>query len=264
MHHQQQHLENPTAAFAEPVRANEPRRAFGTCESATSYVDLEVDTAWASWLTVDDGRTLEEVRRGKGIEPEDEEQDASKENLLAIENQMSLFMKIDAANNGSTNQNEYQSRTTPPMTIGQRKTVESLMNPLADKTSQSNTAKYRDIKNKTATRSLSKETSLGDTTNTTSSSLPSGSFLTARSRKYRQSYSPLSSNSSPSGSGSARLSRKNRKDRHSFGDKIKYALGVKHSNEKEQKTSQLQLGEKTTKLLQAVESLNRSKEASPH
>lgn len=197
-----------------------------------------VPPSWASWLTVDDGRTVEQVRIDSSRRQNCETRDASRfsreiESPELLQ-QMNLFMQIDETND-DTEECETKSCAvaTPPSPNPKRRRSNEILRVEPAKPLSRHRHRLSDT-----TPDASKSQVSGNHLNTSAQNTNNAPRLYRRGfsgRERRQNMKPIVASS--------------RKERHSFGDKLKIAFGVKSQPET------YILGEKTARLLQAVDSL---------
>lgn len=209
-----------------------------------------VPQSWASWITVDDGRTVEQVRMDQSKKMASTTQTAARlssgiENPTLLQ-QMNLFMQIDEVNDDQQEADKcipYSPASTLPKQIVKKRRNNNISQvPPARPLTRKNPRQRL-----TTSQSASETRNTGATNNCPTSAaevFPSFGRLSSRSR-------------GATSSGSQQISGKkivagSRRERHSIGDKLKMAFGVKQAPEP------LRLGEKTAKLLHAVDCMNKS------
>lgn len=208
----------------------------------------EVPQSWASWITVDDGRTVEQVRMDQSRIPSTA-QTAARLNT-GIENpallqQMNLFMQIDEVND---EQDTHMRTPASP--------ASSLPNPVIKRRRNNNISKVppaQPLTRKTQRRlrphvdgNVNSQYGFGANTCPISPPQTSNNVgnLSGRSRgPLKPEHQPVTA---------AKLGASSRRERHSIGEKLKKAFGVRPAAEP------LRLGEKTAKLLHAVDCMNKS------
>ena len=223
--------------------------AFGATLREEQDFDA-VPQSWASWITVDDGRTVEQVRMDQSKKLRSTSQAAARlssgiENPALLQ-QMNLFMQIDEVNDDQ--QDDEQLIPCSPTSTLPKQIVKKRRN-----NNMSQVLPARPLTRKNPRQRLTRTLSSRDTRNngaanscptSATEAFPGFGRLSGRSRGLVSSETQQVS--------ATKLVAKSRRDRHSIGDKLKMAFGVKPAAEP------LRLGEKTAKLLHAVDCMNKA------
>lgn len=210
-----------------------------------------VPQSWASWITVDDGRTVEQVRMDQNRLRPSTSQTAARLNSCienpALLQQMNLFMQIDEVNDEQQDEDmripSSPASSLPKRVIKKRRNNNFCQVPPARPLTRKN-PRQRLIPDAHMAESTGTCQNVNNSPNAPTETLNGLARVSSRSRgSDKGDPSQLSANTLVAGS---------RRERHSIGDKLKKAFGVRPAAEP------LRLGEKTAKLLHAVDCMKKS------